>query len=87
MFNQLTVSEAQAQLPDLPQTLASEPVVITENGSPVMITFSIENFLSLLETAEIFADDELVENIKKGINQAAEEKYSDIRDVKVRLGL
>lgn len=87
MFNQLTVSQAQAQLPNLSQSLKSEPLVITQNGSPVLITFSIENFLSLLETAEILADNELVASIKSGIEQSNKDRYSDLSDVKTRLGL
>ncbi len=87
MFNQLTIEQAQEQLPDLSQTLQSEPVVIVKDGSPVLITFSIENFLSFCETAEILTDSELMASLHRGIVQANEGNYSDIADVKARLGL
>lgn len=87
MFNQLTIAQAQEQLPDLSQTLQSEPVVIVKDGSPVLITFSIENFLSFCETAEILADSELMASLHHGIQQAGEGNFSDIADVKARLGL
>jgi PHD/YefM family antitoxin component YafN of YafNO toxin-antitoxin module len=87
MFNQLTIAQAQEQLPDLSQTLQSEPVVIVKDGSPVLITFSIENFLSLCETAEILTDSDLMASLHRGIEQDKEGKYSDIADVKARLGL
>jgi hypothetical protein len=87
MFNQLTIAQAQEQLPDLSQTLQSEPVIIVKDGSPVLIAFSIENFLSFCETAEIMTDSELLESLHLGIAQASEGNYSDIADVKARLGL
>ena len=87
MFNQLTVSQAQEQLPNLPQTLQSKPAVITKDGSPVLIAFSIENFLDLLETADILADDELMASLQRGIQQAQDQKYSDLESVKARLEL
>ncbi len=87
MFNQLTIAQAQEQLPDLSQALQSEPVVIVKDGSPVLIAFSIENFLAFCETAEILADSELMTSLHCGIEQASEGNYSDIADVKARLGL
>lgn len=86
MFSKLTIAEAQEQLPNLSETIRSEPLVITQNGSPVMITFSIENFLSLLETSEILADSELMASIDIGTQQAEDNKYSDLASVKARLG-
>lgn len=87
MFNELTISQAQAQLPDLPTSLQNEPAIITKDGYPVLIAFSIENFLSLLETADILADDELMASIRRGEQQYKEGKYSDIAAVKAELGL
>lgn len=87
MFNELTISQAQAQLPDLPTSLQNEPAIITQDGYPVLIAFSIENFLSLLETADILADDELMASIRRGEQQYKEGKYSDIAAVKAELGL
>ena len=88
MFNELTISQAQAKLPELPASLQDEPAVITtENGSPVLIAFSIENFLSFLETAEIVTDDELMARLNRSKKQFEKGKYSDIASVKARLGL
>jgi antitoxin YefM len=43
----LTVTEAQQQLPELPADLANEPAIITQDGKPVMIAMSCEQFESL----------------------------------------
>ena len=87
MLNQMTISQAQEQFHNFPRTLKDEPAVITEDGSPVLITFSIESFLSFLETAEIMMDDELMAALDISRKQFEEGKYSDIDTVKARLGL
>ena len=87
MLNQLTVLQAQEQLPELPQALKDQPVIITKDNLPVMIAFSIENFFSLLETADILADEDIMDSINAGKKQAEEGQYSDLADVKARLGL
>jgi antitoxin YefM len=87
MFNQLTIAQAQEQLPELSRTLQSSPAVITQDGQPVMIAFSIENFLSFLETADILADSELMAKLNLGIAQAERREYFDLADIKTELGL
>jgi antitoxin YefM len=86
MFNQLTIAQAQACLPELSTTLQSVPTVITQDGQPVMIAFSIENFMSLLETADILGDPELMQRLNVGISQAQRGEYFDLTDVRAELG-
>lgn len=38
--------------------------VITQDGKPVIVTLSLSQFTSLLETIEIFNDDDLIFEIK-----------------------
>ena len=87
MFNQLTIAQVQEQLPMMARQLKLEPTVIMQDGQPVMITFSIEHFLSCLETAEILADLELMANLNAGIAQANRCEYFDLADIKAELGL
>ncbi|WP_121969269.1 prevent-host-death protein [Leptolyngbya sp. BC1307] len=87
MFNQLTISQAQAQLPKLSKTLKNQPAIITEEGSPAMIVFGIDDFLSYFETAEIVADTEFLEHLQAGIQQADKEEYFDLADVEAELAL
>ena len=87
MFNQLTIVQAQEQLPEMATQLNLEPTVIMQNGRPVMITFSVEHFLSCLETAEILADSDLMRSLKAGRSQVSRKEYFDLADVKAELGL
>ena len=87
MFNQLTIAQAQEQLPKMANQLNLEPTVIMQDGQPVMITFSVEHFLSCLETAEILADSELMRSLKASISQVNRKEYFDLADIKAELGL
>jgi antitoxin YefM len=87
MFNQLTIAQAQERLPELSTTLQSSPTVITKDGQPVMIAFSIENFVSFLETADIVGDAEFMQQLNTGISQAKRGEYFDLSDIRSELGL
>jgi antitoxin YefM len=87
MFNHLTIAQAQERLPELSSTLQNNPTVITQDGQPVMIAFSIENFISFLETADILGDSEFMQQLNLGIAQADRGEYFDLSDVRAELGL
>jgi antitoxin YefM len=87
MFNQLTIAQVQECLPELSATPQSIPTVITKDGHPVMIAFSIENFISLLETADILGDPELMQRLNVGTSQAQRGEYFDLTDVRAELNL
>ena len=87
MFNQLTIAQAQEQLPEMATQLNLEPTVIVQDGQPVMITFSVEHFLSCLETAEILADSDLMRSLKTSVSQANRKEYFDLADVKAELSI
>ena len=87
MFNQLTIAQAQEQLPGMATQLNLEPTVIVQDGQPVMITFSVEHFLSCLETAEILADSDLMRSLKTSVSQANRKEYFDLADVKAELSI
>lgn len=87
MFNQLTIAQVQEQLPLMASQLKLEPTVIMQDGQPVMIAFSVEHFLSCLETAEILADSELMANLNAEIGQANRREYFDLADIKAELAL
>jgi antitoxin YefM len=87
MFNHLTIAQAQERLPELSTTLQSSPTVITKDGQPVMIAFSIENFMSFIETADILGDSEFMQQLNLGIAQAKRGEYFDLSDIRSELGL
>jgi antitoxin YefM len=82
----LTVTEAQQQLPELPADLANEPAIITQDGKPVMIAMSCEQFQSLLETLEILSDKEFMGHLREGIRQAEAGETISLEELKAELG-
>lgn len=86
MAKYLTISEAQQQLPELSEQLTDEPTIITDKGKPVMITFSIEQFESLVETIEIISNRELIEDLRQGIKDAEEGEIVSLDSLKNELG-
>ena len=50
MSKRLTIAQAQQQLPNLPQELLNEPIIITQDGVPVMAAMSYTHLTELLET-------------------------------------
>lgn len=45
-----TIAQVQQKLPDILDGLASEPAIVTKDGKPVIVTLSVEQFESLVET-------------------------------------
>jgi antitoxin YefM len=67
MPKQLTIAEAQQQLPNLPKELTYEPIVITQDGAPVMVAMSYTHLTQLLETLDILTDIEFVTKLRQSI--------------------
>ena len=82
----ITISEAQ-QLPKLSEQLISEPIIITKEGKPVMITFNIEQFESLMETIEILADKKFMQELNIGIKQLKSDDIVSLESLKAKLNL
>ena len=78
----LTIAEAQQQLPELSGELAEEPAIITQDGKPVMIAMSCEQFQSLVETMEILSDKEFMVQLREGIRQAEAGETISIEELK-----
>ncbi|MDY7021966.1 MAG: type II toxin-antitoxin system Phd/YefM family antitoxin [Cyanobacteriota bacterium] len=97
MAKYLTISEAQQQLPLLPDELNAQPAIITRDGKPVMIAFSVSQFESLLETVEILWDwakpsalkrnRNFLMNLQTGIKQADTGKTISLDELKAELDL
>jgi antitoxin YefM len=70
MSKRLTIAQAQQQLPNLPQELLNEPIIITQDGVPVMAAMSYTHLTELLETLDILTDTEFVTKLRQSITQA-----------------
>ena len=85
MLNHLTIAEAQQQLPELSNNLR-EPTIITQDGKPVIVALSMDQFASLVETMEILSDREFMSELREGIRQADLEQTITMESLKLNLG-
>jgi antitoxin YefM len=84
-INYLTITEAQQQLPDLSHNL-KEPAIITQDGKPVIVALSMDQFASLVETMEILSDQEFMSELREGIRQADLGQTISLESLKLNLG-
>jgi PHD/YefM family antitoxin component YafN of YafNO toxin-antitoxin module len=87
MTKRLTIAQAQQQLPNLSDELADEPVIITQDGIPVIAALSYTHLTELLETLDILTDTEFVTRLRQSIVQAEQENAVPWENAKAQLGL
>jgi prevent-host-death family protein len=87
MVQYLNINEAQQKFIDLPKKLTEGPIVITQNGKPVMTTMSYEQFESLMETLSIITDESFFQKLESSIIQAQQGNTLTWEDAKIKLGL
>lgn len=81
----IKLSEVQKPLNELAEKTTQEPIIITKDEKPVIIAFNIQQFDSWLETLEIMADNNLMNNIKTGIQQIENGETISLRDLELEL--
>jgi antitoxin YefM len=86
MPKQLTIAQAQQQLPNLSNELTDEPIIITQDGIPVIAALSYEHLTSLLETLDILTDSEFVQKLRQSISQAEQGQTISWETAKLQLG-
>ncbi len=74
----LSLSEAKMKLSALLDSIGvtDEEVVITKNGRPAAVLVSPDEFESWRETLTVRSDDELMAEIKKGLDALKKKKAS-----------
>ena len=87
MSKRLTIAQAQQQLPNLPQELINEPIIITQDGVPVMAAMNYTHLTELLETLDILTDTEFVAKLRQSITQAHQGETISWENAKAKLGL
>jgi len=72
----LSISEAKMKLSSLVEEvrITDEEIVITKNGRPVAVLVSPDEFESWRETINIRFNNDLMEEIKKGLSSLEEKK-------------
>ncbi|MDX2217297.1 MAG: hypothetical protein SFY66_28780 [Oculatellaceae cyanobacterium bins.114] len=87
MPKRLTMAQAQQQLPNLPNELTDEPIIITQDGVPVMAALSYKHLIELFETLDILTDTEFVTKLRQSILQAQQSNTISWENAKAQLGL
>jgi antitoxin YefM len=87
MLKQLTIDQAQQQLPSLSKELTNEPIIITQNGVPVMAALSYQYLSELMETLDILSDQDFVAQLRQSLTQAEQNLTIPWDDVKTQLSL
>ena len=87
MPKQLTIAQAQQQLPLLSRELTDEPIIITQDGVPVIAALSYQHLSELMETLDILADQEFVLKLRQSLVQAEQDPTVAWDDVKIQLSL
>ena len=85
MLNYLTIAEAQQKLPELSNNLG-ESAIITQDGKPVIVALSMNQFASLVETMEILSAREFMTELREGIRQADLGQTVSLEALKLDLG-
>jgi antitoxin YefM len=87
MPKRLTIAQAQQQLPNLSDELTDEPVIITQDGVPVIAALSYAHLTELLETLDILTDTEFVTRLRQSIVQSEQGHMILWENAKAQLGL
>jgi antitoxin YefM len=83
MPKRLTIAQAQQQLPDLSNELTNEPIIITQDGVPVIAALS---YAHLLETLDVLTDSDFVKKLRQSISQAEQGQTISWEAAKLQLG-
>jgi prevent-host-death family protein len=67
MSKYLSIKEAKNKLEELPSQLNDEPIIITQEGKPVMITISYEQYESIMETLSILTEQTFANKLQQSI--------------------
>lgn len=86
-IDQIPITKARAMLGRLPEMLAKEnrAVALTRRGKPVLAVIPWDHFESAIETAEVMADPEAMDAIRKSMDGINDEDLIPIEEVEARL--
>ena len=87
MGETLPFSEVKAHLSEIADRVESqhERILVTRNGRPPFILMSPDELESLEETLDIMSDGELVESLRRSLQEAAEGKLLRLGDAQSSL--
>jgi antitoxin YefM len=84
----IPITEARNRFMKLPDQAAKDQIIaITRRNKEVMAVMSWELYEGLLETLEVLSDPELMNNLKKGIEDVKAGRTHSLSEAYERLGL
>lgn len=87
MAKYLSLTDANPSLLDLAKEITEEPLIITQEGQPVMTAMSYQQFESLMETLDILSDQTFSQQLEESINQIKQGETVSWEKAKEKLGL
>jgi prevent-host-death family protein len=87
MTKYIPLTEASQSLLDLAKDITEEPLIITQEGQPIMTAMSYQKFESLMETLDILADQTFSQKLKESIEQVKHGQTVSWETAKEKLGL
>jgi len=87
MTKYIPLTEASQSLLDLAKDITEEPLIITQEGQPIMTAMSYQKFESLMETLDILADQTFSQKLKESIDQVKHGQTVSWEIAKEKLGL
>lgn len=71
MVKDIPITTARHELTSLPELLAKDPgaVTITRRGKPVLAVLPWEMYETLLETLEVLGDQELMDTLRRSLQE------------------
>ncbi len=87
-MEKIPITEARNRFMKLPdQTAKDQVLAITRRNKEVLAVMSWELYEGLLETLEVLSDPELMNNLKKGIDDVKAGRTHSLSEAYERLGL
>jgi prevent-host-death family protein len=87
-MQKLTITEARNKFMKLPDEVGSDEIIaITRRNKEILALMSWELYEGLVETIEILGDPELMNDLKKGMEQIRSGKTYTVKQARKRLKL
>jgi len=84
----IPITEARNKFMKLPDQVAKDQIIaVTRRNREVMAVMSWELYEGLLETLEVLSDRELVNNLRKGVEDVKAGRTHSLSEAYERLGL
>ncbi len=89
MEREIPITSARHELTSLPERLAEEPgaVAVTRRGKPVLAILPWDFYQSIRETLEVLADEVLMADLRKSLDELSQGQTLSWEAVKAELDL